>query len=86
MTINVTCCCERDVSKILTNNILSFIFIPNCLYALQMKEITVSSSYSSKPFLFGGDGKILNFTGGKSVGMLDRFEEEKRKAKEKFER
>ncbi|XP_067229936.1 interactor of HORMAD1 protein 1 [Chanodichthys erythropterus] len=52
----------------------------------EMKEMTVSSSYSSKPFLFGGDGKILNFTGGKSVGMLDRFEEEKRKAKEKYER
>ncbi|KAK7144998.1 hypothetical protein R3I94_011177 [Phoxinus phoxinus] len=52
----------------------------------EMKEMMVSSSYSSKPFLFGGDGKILNFTGGKSVGMLDRFEEEKRKSKEKYER
>lgn len=51
-----------------------------------MKDMMVSSSYSSKPFLFGGDGKILNFTGGKSVGMLDRFEEEKRKSKEKYER
>ncbi|XP_018960804.2 interactor of HORMAD1 protein 1-like isoform X1 [Cyprinus carpio] len=51
----------------------------------EMKEMMVSSSYSSKPFLFGGDGKISNFTGGKFVGMLDRFEEEKRKAKEKHE-
>lgn len=81
MTINVTCCCE-----ILPNNILSFIYLPNCLYPLQMKEMAVSSSYSSKPFLFGCDGKIPTFTGGKSVGMLDRFEEEKRKAKEKYER
>ncbi|KAI2663728.1 Interactor of HORMAD1 protein 1 [Labeo rohita] len=52
----------------------------------EMKEMMVSSSYSSKPFLFGGDGKISNFTGGKFVGMLDKFEEEKRKAKEKYER
>ncbi|XP_067316191.1 interactor of HORMAD1 protein 1 [Pseudorasbora parva] len=52
----------------------------------EVKEMMVSSSYSSKPFLFGGDGKIQNFTGGKSVGMLDRFEEEKQKSKEKYER
>ncbi|XP_016109612.1 coiled-coil domain-containing protein 36-like [Sinocyclocheilus grahami] len=52
----------------------------------EIKEIMVSSSYSSKPFLFGGDGKISSFTGGKFVGMLDRFEDEKRKAKEKHER
>ncbi|NP_001313357.1 interactor of HORMAD1 protein 1 isoform X2 [Danio rerio] len=52
----------------------------------EMKEMTVSSSYSSKPFLFGSDGKFPSFTSGKSVGVLDRFEEEKRKAKEKYER
>ncbi|KAK2889391.1 hypothetical protein Q8A67_014766 [Cirrhinus molitorella] len=52
----------------------------------EMKEMMVSSSYSSKPFLFSGDGKISNFTGGKFVGMLEKFEEEKRKAKEKHER
>ncbi|KAF4112397.1 interactor of HORMAD1 protein 1 isoform X1 [Onychostoma macrolepis] len=52
----------------------------------EMKEMMVSSSYSSKPFLFGGDGKISNFTSSKFVGMLDKFEEEKRKAKEKYER
>lgn len=52
---------------------------------LQMKKMPVSASYSSKPFLFG-DGKIPNFTGNKAVGMLDRFEEEKRNAKEKYER
>ncbi|XP_043097241.1 interactor of HORMAD1 protein 1-like [Puntigrus tetrazona] len=52
----------------------------------EMKEIMMSSSYSSKPLLFGGDGKISNFTSSKYVGMLDKFEEEKRKAKEKYER
>ncbi len=67
-------------------NILSFILIPNCPNPLQMKEMMVSSSYISKPFLFGGDGKISNFTSSKFVGMLDKFEEEKRKAKEKYER
>ncbi|XP_051568610.1 interactor of HORMAD1 protein 1 isoform X2 [Myxocyprinus asiaticus] len=51
----------------------------------EMKDMIVSSNYSSKPFLFGGDGKIPNFIGGKAVGMLDRFEEEKRKAKDKYE-
>nr|XP_055069352.1 interactor of HORMAD1 protein 1 [Misgurnus anguillicaudatus] len=51
----------------------------------EMKKMPVSASYSSKPFLFG-DGKIPNFTGNKAVGMLDRFEEEKRNAKEKYER
>lgn len=49
-----------------------------------MKKPTVSSSYSSKPFLF--DGKFPNFTAGKGAGTLDRFEEEKRNAKEKYER
>lgn len=49
-----------------------------------MKKTTVSSSYSSKPFLF--DGKFPNFTGGKAAGTLDRFVEEKRNATEKHER
>ncbi|XP_051986309.1 interactor of HORMAD1 protein 1 [Xyrauchen texanus] len=52
----------------------------------RMKDMMVSSKYSSKPFLFGADGKIPNFNSCKAEGMLDRFEEEKRKAKEKYER
>ncbi|XP_051562721.1 interactor of HORMAD1 protein 1-like [Myxocyprinus asiaticus] len=52
----------------------------------EMKDMMLSSKYSSKPFLFGADSKIPNFTGCKAEGMLDRFEEEKRKAKEKYER
>ncbi|KAI7807710.1 interactor of HORMAD1 protein 1 [Triplophysa rosa] len=50
----------------------------------EVKKTTVSSSYSSKPFLF--DGKFPNFTGGKAAGTLDRFVEEKRNATEKHER
>ncbi|KAL7891466.1 hypothetical protein AOLI_G00009420 [Acnodon oligacanthus] len=47
----------------------------------ETSELRVSTSYHSKPLLFG-DGKTANITGGKSLGILDRFEEEKRKAKE----
>ncbi|KAL6457928.1 hypothetical protein MHYP_G00331580 [Metynnis hypsauchen] len=47
----------------------------------EISELKVSTSYHSKPLLFG-DGKTANITGGKTLGILDRFEEEKRKAKE----
>ncbi|XP_036425559.1 interactor of HORMAD1 protein 1 [Colossoma macropomum] len=47
----------------------------------EISELKVSTSYHSKPLLFG-DGKAANITGGKTLGILDRFEEEKRKAKE----
>ncbi|TRY55028.1 hypothetical protein DNTS_020765 [Danionella cerebrum] len=45
----------------------------------------MSNMYRSKPSLFNSDGKMLAFNSSKSVGMLDRFEEEKKKAKEKYE-
>ncbi len=41
----------------------------------------VSSSYISKPFLFGGDGKISNFTSSKFVGMLDNLRRRREKPK-----
>ncbi|XP_072539442.1 interactor of HORMAD1 protein 1 [Salminus brasiliensis] len=47
----------------------------------EINELKVSTSYHSKPLLFG-DGKATHITGGKTLGMLDRFEEDKRKAKE----
>ncbi|KAI4892771.1 hypothetical protein NFI96_032325 [Prochilodus magdalenae] len=47
----------------------------------EINELKVSTSYHSKPLLFG-DSKTPNSTGGKTLGILDRFEEEKRKAKE----
>lgn len=31
-----------------------------------------------------GDSKIVNMPGGRAMGILDRFEEEKRKAKEMY--
>ncbi|XP_066522418.1 interactor of HORMAD1 protein 1 [Hoplias malabaricus] len=46
----------------------------------EKNELKVSTSYHSKPLLFG-DGKA-NLSGGKTLGILDRFEEEKKKAKE----
>uniref|UniRef100_A0A3B1IYR0 Coiled-coil domain containing 36 n=1 Tax=Astyanax mexicanus TaxID=7994 RepID=A0A3B1IYR0_ASTMX len=47
----------------------------------EINELKTSSSYHSKPLLFG-DGKAANITGGKTLGILDRFEEDKKKAKE----
>ncbi|MCJ8729606.1 hypothetical protein PDJAM_G00108300 [Pangasius djambal] len=47
----------------------------------EINETKVSTSYHSKPVLFG-DSKVTNISGGRAMGILDRFEEEKRKAKE----
>ncbi|XP_027002262.2 interactor of HORMAD1 protein 1 isoform X3 [Tachysurus fulvidraco] len=47
----------------------------------EINETKVSSKYQSKPMLFG-DSKVTNISGGRAMGILDRFEEEKRKAKE----
>ncbi|KAK1796589.1 hypothetical protein P4O66_009616, partial [Electrophorus voltai] len=47
----------------------------------EINEMKVSTSYNSKPLLFG-DGNATHSTGGKAKGILDKFEEEKRKAKE----
>ncbi|XP_017336081.1 interactor of HORMAD1 protein 1 isoform X2 [Ictalurus punctatus] len=46
-----------------------------------MYETKVSTNYHSKPVLFC-DSKVTNILGGRAMGILDRFEEEKRKAKE----
>ncbi|CAL8340607.1 unnamed protein product [Lota lota] len=45
-------------------------------------EQKVSSNYHTKPFLFGGEGKDK---GIRPQGILDKFEEDKKKAKEKVE-
>ncbi|TVK90563.1 Interactor of HORMAD1 protein 1 [Bagarius yarrelli] len=47
----------------------------------EINETKVSSIYHSKPVLFI-DSKVPNNTGGRALGILDRFEEEKRRAKE----
>ncbi|XP_062853983.1 interactor of HORMAD1 protein 1 isoform X2 [Trichomycterus rosablanca] len=47
----------------------------------EINELKVSNNYHAKPFLFG-DSKATNIPAGKHNGILDRFEEEKRKAKE----
>ncbi|KAK3557361.1 hypothetical protein QTP70_026557 [Hemibagrus guttatus] len=47
----------------------------------EINEIKVTSSYHTKPMLFS-DSKGSNISGGRAMGILDRFEEEKRKAKE----
>ncbi|KAJ7999797.1 hypothetical protein DPEC_G00198150 [Dallia pectoralis] len=54
----------------------------------EASEPKLVSSYHTKPFLFGnGMDKVKApcFSSGKSVGVLDRFEEDKKRAKEKFE-
>ncbi|KAI5628377.1 interactor of HORMAD1 protein 1 [Silurus asotus] len=47
----------------------------------EINETKVSAIYHAKPTLFG-DSKVSNISCGRAMGMLDRFEEEKRKAKE----
>ncbi|KAJ8360945.1 hypothetical protein SKAU_G00174700 [Synaphobranchus kaupii] len=55
----------------------------------EVNEPKVSTNYHTKPYLFGGDSKdkskMANFTCGKTKGILEQFEEEKKKAKEKTE-
>ncbi|CAB1353985.1 unnamed protein product [Coregonus sp. 'balchen'] len=54
----------------------------------EASEPKILSNYHSKPFLFGDGkdkGKAPSFTSGKAIGVLDRFEEDKKKAKEKCE-
>ncbi|KAG7477885.1 hypothetical protein MATL_G00074140 [Megalops atlanticus] len=55
----------------------------------EVNEPKISTNYHTKPFLFGGDGKdkskVPSFTSNKNKGVLDNFEEDKRKAKEKSE-
>ncbi|KAM9483376.1 interactor of HORMAD1 protein 1 isoform 1-T2 [Clarias gariepinus] len=47
----------------------------------EINEMKVSANYHSKPMLFG-ESRVANSSGGRAMGILDRFEEEKRKAKE----
>ncbi|KPP74735.1 hypothetical protein Z043_106082, partial [Scleropages formosus] len=55
----------------------------------EASESSISSSYHSKPYLFGGDfqdkSKVVTLTGRKNKGILERFEEDKRKSKDKEE-
>ncbi|XP_062400563.1 interactor of HORMAD1 protein 1 [Sardina pilchardus] len=49
-------------------------------------ELRVSANYHAKPYLFGGDTETLSTTNSKpTIGMLDRFEEDKKRAKDKSE-
>ena len=57
----------------------------------QASESKISSTYHTKPFLvFGGDGKnkakMPVFNKSDERNILDRFEEDKKKSKEKCER
>ncbi|KAF5909380.1 interactor of HORMAD1 protein 1 isoform X2, partial [Clarias magur] len=47
----------------------------------EVNEMKVSANYHLKPMLFG-ESRVANSSGGRTMGILDRFEEEKRKAKE----
>ncbi|XP_067320877.1 interactor of HORMAD1 protein 1 [Anolis sagrei] len=54
----------------------------------QDNESSIFAKYTSKPQLFGGDGKdkgSLNFPSGRFKGVLEQFEENKRKIKEKHD-
>ncbi|XP_008120821.2 interactor of HORMAD1 protein 1 isoform X1 [Anolis carolinensis] len=54
----------------------------------QDNESSIFAKYQSKPQLFGGDGKdkgSLNFPAGRYKGVLEQFEENKRKIKEKHD-
>ncbi|KAG5835714.1 hypothetical protein ANANG_G00246940 [Anguilla anguilla] len=55
----------------------------------EVNEPKVSTNYHTKPYLFGGDSKdkskMPNYTSSKTKGILEQFEEEKKKAKEKTE-
>uniref|UniRef100_H9G993 Coiled-coil domain containing 36 n=1 Tax=Anolis carolinensis TaxID=28377 RepID=H9G993_ANOCA len=55
----------------------------------QDNESSIFAKYQSKPQLFGGDGKdkgSLNFPAGRYKGVLEQFEENKRKIKEKHDK
>ncbi|XP_020651030.3 interactor of HORMAD1 protein 1 [Pogona vitticeps] len=54
----------------------------------QDNEPSIFAKYQSKPQLFGGDGKdkgSLNFPPGRFKGVLEQFEENKKKIKEKHD-
>ncbi|XP_044307646.1 interactor of HORMAD1 protein 1 [Varanus komodoensis] len=56
--------------------------------AYQLNESSIFAKYQSKPQLFGGDGKekgSLNFPAGRFKGVLEQFEENKKKIKEKYD-
>ncbi|XP_048110243.1 interactor of HORMAD1 protein 1 [Alosa alosa] len=49
-------------------------------------ELRVSANYHAKPYLFGGDTETHSTTNSKpTIGVLDRFEEDKKRAKDKSE-
>ncbi|XP_048877969.1 interactor of HORMAD1 protein 1 isoform X2 [Brienomyrus brachyistius] len=56
---------------------------------LQVNECRVSTSYQIKPYLFGGDSqdktKVPTLTDSTNKGILEMFEADKRKAKERDE-
>ncbi|KAF7250049.1 Interactor of HORMAD1 protein 1 [Varanus komodoensis] len=55
----------------------------------QDNESSIFAKYQSKPQLFGGDGKekgSLNFPAGRFKGVLEQFEENKKKIKEKYDK
>ncbi|KAJ7317143.1 hypothetical protein JRQ81_003305 [Phrynocephalus forsythii] len=54
----------------------------------QENEPSIFAKYQSKPQLFGSDGKdkgLLNFPSGRFKGVLEQFEENKKKIKEKHD-
>ncbi|XP_062977697.1 interactor of HORMAD1 protein 1 [Elgaria multicarinata webbii] len=54
----------------------------------QDNEPSIFAKYQSKPQLFGGDGKergSLNFPAGRFKSVLEQFEENKKKIKEKYD-
>ncbi|KAL4630674.1 hypothetical protein GN956_G16321 [Arapaima gigas] len=55
----------------------------------EVRESSISTTYHNKPYLFAGDsqdnGKVLTLASSKNKGILERFEEDKRKSKEKEE-
>ncbi|KAM6980728.1 interactor of HORMAD1 protein 1, partial [Aplochiton taeniatus] len=56
----------------------------------ETSEPKISSNYHTKPLLFAGDSRDksrmgTNVTSGNTISILDRFEEDRKKAKEKSE-
>lgn len=77
LQVNIKTCCRTVPIESLCS-VLSL-----SPHSWQINEVKVSTSYHSKPMLFG-DSKIVNMPGGRAMSILDRFEEEKRKAKEMY--
>lgn len=61
-----------------------------CLsFSQKQNEPSIFAKYQSKPQLFAGDGKEkgpFNFPAGRFKGVLEQFEENKKKIKEKHDK